>query len=232
MLYQSLPTFLSLRLYTISSGFLEPIFKNPKNAIYHRAFKNNMDENSFLDFENGLRKVTTTPQSAFLSSKMPIYHSEVYQNCRIEFTPWEQNIGSLSFPITKSSPYEPFMKQIVTDLYSTGVLKKLQQKWLEAERQCEKPDVKPISPQKVITSFIWIFIGMTTSVMTFIVERLFFKCKKAKEVSHQSNAKDVMKTRIKNMVDDLFQQEDVSDEDMVYMIVSAANAKIMKETSV
>ena len=38
-----------------------------------------------------------------------------------------------------------------------------------------------------------------------------------------------MNTRIRNIVDDLFQQEDIPDEDMVHMIVSAANEKLMKD---
>ena len=58
---------------------------------------------------------------------------------------------------------------------------------------------------------------MISSVLTIIVEKLIFKCKKVKNVS-QSNARDAMNTRIRNIVDDLFQQKDIPDEEMVHMI--------------
>ena len=107
---------------------------------------NNMGKESFMDSDEGLPKIVTASKSAFIEEDLFIRHSEEYQNCRIEFIPWDRKYGSVSIPITKSSPYEPFMRQVIADVYSTGALKKLQQKWLKTEHQCEKPDVKPISP--------------------------------------------------------------------------------------
>lgn len=186
-----------------------------------------MGKESFMDSNEALTKIVTASKSSFTDEDLLIRLSEEYQNCRIEFIPWDRKYGSVSIPITKSSPYEPFMRQAFADIYSTGALQKLQQKWLKTEHQCENAEVKPISPQKVITCFIWILGGMISSVLTIIVEKLIFKCKKVKNVS-QSNARDAMNTRIRNIVDDLFQQKDIPDEEMVHMFVSAANEKIMK----
>ena len=133
-------------------------------------------------------------------------------------------------PITKSSSFEPFMKEIITDLYTTGLMKRIKQKWLENDRQCEKSDVKPISPQKVITCFIWIICGMTASIFIFIAEKSILSCKKADD-NIQSTKEDETRTKIRNFVDDLFQQENIPDDRLINMILSAANEKIIKQTS-
>ena len=125
------------RLFTSSSPYFESLFKNPNHKEYHKVYKNNMGKESFMDSDEGLPKIVTASKSAFIEEDLFIRHSEEYQNCRIEFIPWDRKYGSVSIPITKSSPYEPFMRQVIADVYSTGALKKLQQKWLKTEHQCE-----------------------------------------------------------------------------------------------
>ena len=180
------------RLYTSSSKYFKVLFKSPKYSDYHKVYKNNMDEDSFIGLPNkALHKVIKTPKSAYLHSKLVISYTEEYQSCKIEFIPWEQNMGSISIPITKSSPYTQFMKQVITDLYTNGVLVRLQRKWLEKEQICQKTDASPISSMKVISSFIWIMCGMTVSILTFFVEKLLFKVRKhTNENISESSSKD------------------------------------------
>ena len=185
-----------------------------------------MDEDSFIGLPNkALHKVIKTPKSAYLHSKLVISYTEEYQSCKIEFIPWEQNMGSISIPITKSSPYKQFMKQVITDLYTNGVLVRLQRKWLEKEQICQKTDASPISSMKVISSFIWIMCGMTVSILSFFVEKILFKVRKhTNENISESSTKDAMlRRKMKYFINEIYQQEDITEERFFQMIQSAMN---------
>ena len=75
--------------------------------------------------------------------------------------------------IQKSSPYEPFIKQVILDIYAKGILNKIQQKWSIKEPYCEEAEIKPISFQKVVTCFLLTLCGIALSMITLMVEKIF-----------------------------------------------------------
>ena len=137
------------RLYTSTSGVLRTFFETPKNNRYYDVYLNNMDESSFIGPSKGLQKVMLNQRSAYVSVTEVILASDEYKHCKIELIPWQQRLGYNTIIIQKSSPFEQFMKQVILDIYSKGILSKLQQKWSIKETYCEEPDIKTISPQNL-----------------------------------------------------------------------------------
>ena len=180
-----------------------------------------MDDNSFIGPTKGMQKVMTKSESAYVQAKEAIFGSDEYKNCMIDLIPWQQRIGANAMILQKSSPYEPFMKQVILDLYSSGILKQLQQKWSITDRNCEMADNKPISPQKVFVCFIWILCGMVTSLITLIVERQLVKFWK----NSNPTDKTCMKNKIESFVDDVFIRKSCSDEELIQMIAEACKDK-------
>ena len=180
-----------------------------------------MDESSFIGPSKGLQKIMLNSKSAFIHMTEVIFASDEYKNCKIELIPWQQRLGYNTIIIQKSSPFEQFMKQVILDIYSKGILSKLQQKWSIKETYCEEPDIKPISPQKVFICFIWVLCGMVTALIMAIVEKCISK--------HGSNSKTSddksMAIKVKSFVDDIFKHQSCSKEKLIQMIISAYEEK-------
>ena len=131
-----------------------------------------MDESSFIGPSKGLQKVMLNQRSAYVSLTEVIFGSDEYKKCKIELIPWQQRMGYASMLIQKSSPYEPFLKQVVFGLYTKGILNKIQQKWSIKEPYCEEAEIKPISFQKVVTCFLLTLCGIVFSIITLMVEKI------------------------------------------------------------
>ena len=110
------------RLYTSTSGVLRTFFETPKNNRYYDVYLNNMDESSFIGPSKGLQKVMLNQRSAYVSVTEVILASDEYKHCKIELIPWQQRLGYNTIIIQKSSPFEQFMKQVILDIYSKGIL--------------------------------------------------------------------------------------------------------------
>ena len=132
-----------------------------------------MDNDSFIGTTNGLKKILENDHSAFINAEYHIKHSENYKNCKIDLIPWREFIGSLSIPMVKSSPYEPFLREQIIGLYANGIIRSLEQQWSPKAPECLKPKVKEISLEKVIVSFTWIAIGIGSSLVILIMEKLY-----------------------------------------------------------
>ena len=180
-----------------------------------------MDESSFIGPSKGLQKVMLNQRSAYVSVTEVILASDEYKHCKIELIPWQQRLGYNTIIIQKSSPFEQFMKQVILDIYSKGILSKLQQKWSIKETYCEEPDIKPISPQKVFICFIWVLCGMVTALIMAIVEKCISK--------HGSNSKTSddksMAIKVESFVDDIFKHQSCSEEKLIQMIACACEEK-------
>ena len=113
------------------------------------------------------------------------------------------------------------MKQVIIELYSSGILKQLQQKWSITDRNCEMADNKPISPQKVFVCFIWVLCGMVTALITLVFERQLVKLWNDSRHTDES----CMKNKIDSFVDDVFIRKSCSDEELIQMIAEAFKAK-------
>ena len=180
-----------------------------------------MDENSFIGPSKGLQKIMLNSKSALVHMREGIFGSEEYKNCKIELIPWQQTMGYSTMFIQKSSPYEQFMKQVVLDLYSTGILSKLQQKWSIKETYCEEPDIKPISAEKVFICFIWVLCGMVTALITAIVEKCISKHRRDSKCTDDKS----MAIKVKSFVDDIFKHQSCSKEKLIQMITTAYEEK-------
>ena len=180
-----------------------------------------MDDNSFIGPTKGMQKVMTKSESAYFQAKEAIFGSDEYKNCMIDLIPWQQRIGANAMILQKSSPYEPFMKQVILDLYSSGILKQLQQKWSITDLNCVMADNKPISPQKVFVCFIWVLCGMVTALITLVFERQLVKLWNDSRHTDES----CMKNKIDSFVDDVFIRKSCSDEELIQMIAEAFKAK-------
>ena len=176
---------------------------------------------SFIGPSKGLQKIMLNSKSAFIHMTEVILASEEYKHCKIELIPWQQRLGYNTIIIQKSSPFEQFMKQVILDLYSKGILSKLQQKWSIKETYCEEPDIKPISAQKVFVCFIWVLCGMVTALIMAILEKCLSK--------HGSNSKypdDIyMAIKVNSFVADIFKHQSCSHEKLIQMIACAYEEK-------
>ena len=132
-----------------------------------------MDESSFIGLTSGLQKVMTNSKSAYIHSKEFILSTDAYKTCKIEIIPWQHTLGYNTMLIQKYSPYEPFIKQVILDIYAKGILNKIQQKWSIKEPHCEEAEINPISFQKVVTCFVLIFCGIVLSMITLMMEKSF-----------------------------------------------------------
>ena len=207
------------RLYTQSSksGVLGSLFQDPKSPKYHELYKNNMNEDSFVKLNKGLDAVVHNPKSAMMYWIELMKASSQYQDCRIKLIPWKQPLGSMSVGLQKLSPYEPFMKQVIMDIYAKGILKKLQQKYSLTPPQCETKDIKPISLEKIVVCFVWIVFGIMASMITLVLECFVGKCKErpkplAKEM------KKAVKENFKGFVEELTQLEYISIDELVTIL--------------
>ena len=190
-----------------------------------------MDEDPFIGTQKGMEKVLMDSKTAFTHAKEEVFLSEKYKSCKVKIIPWEQRISFNSILIKKSSPYEPFLKQWVLDLYEKGIFKLLQQKWSLKKPLCEKPSIKPISPHKVIASFIWIIGGMILALLTFAVEKFCFRCTGGvTEKESNVNAKEAMKVKMVNFIDDIFEQDEITSKELVDMIGHALKEKLSKQS--
>ena len=183
-----------------------------------------MYDDSFIGPIKGIQQIMTKSESAYVHSKEAIFGSDEYKNCMIELIPWQQIIGANAMILQKSSPYEPFMKQVILDLYSSGILKQLQQKWSITDRNCKMADITPISPQKVFVCFIWVLCGMVTSLVTLIVERQLVKF----WTNSKSTDRSCMKNKIESFADEVFSQKYCSDKELIQMIAETCKAKCNK----
>ena len=180
-----------------------------------------MDGSSFIRPSKGLQKIMLDSKSAYVHMTEVIFASDEYKNCKIELIPWQQRLGYCTMIIQKSSPFEQFIKQVIIDLHSKGILNKLQQKWSIKETYCEEPDIKAISPQKVFVCFIWVLCGMATASITAIVEKCMSKCRS----DPKSPDDKYMAIKVNSFVDDIFKHQSCSKEKLIQMITIAYEEK-------
>ena len=176
-----------------------------------------MDENSFVKLGEGLDTVVHDPNSAMMYWVELLKASSQYQDCRIKFIPWNQPLGSMSVGLQMLSPYEPFMKQVVMDIYANGILKKLQQKHSVTPPQCETKDIKPISLEKIVVCFVWIAFGTIVAIITMVLECFVGKCKERPKPLVKE-LKKAVKENFKGLVEELTQLEYVSIDELVAIL--------------
>ena len=183
-----------------------------------------MDEDSFIGTKKGLKKILENDDSAFINAEYHIKHSENYKSCKIELIPWREFIGSLSIPIVKSSPYEPYLREQIIGLYANGIIRSLEQKWSPKAPECLKPKVKEISLQKVIVSFLWILIGTASSLVILIIEKLYFKVVKQNPI----NKERIIEREIENYFEHLLFQRNIPVHRMMEILKKVVNANDRK----
>ena len=209
----------NFRIYTTSlkSGIIGSLFQDPKSDKYHKIYKNNMNADSFVGLKRGLENVLSAPNNAFLFWTEYIKDTSQYQSCKIQFIPWIQPLGSVSIALQKYSPLEPFMKQIVMDIHEKGVLKKLQLKHSISSPNCKNEDVKAISPEKIIVSFLWITLGIVFSFFALFFECVIRKGKKPDKAS-KTNMKMSIEADLQNFVQNIIKQNCISEDELVGII--------------
>ena len=105
--------------------------------------------------------------------------TKAYQECEIEPIPWRQTLGYVSMAISKDSPLKEFMNLVILDIIGSDTLEQSQIRWAIKKADCQA-EVKPISLQKVVLTFIGISVGMIFALITLIVENIFLKIYKGK----------------------------------------------------
>ena len=134
--------------------------------------------------------------------------------CEIELVPWKENLGLASIGLQKSSPYLPFMKQVIVDIQANGVLKNLNQRWLTKQPICRRSNTVPISPKKLILCFIWIILGMVVAFMTLLIE---YCCGRKSSTVKVIN-KDIIKISLENYTLNLVNQHKISGNELTEII--------------
>ena len=132
-----------------------------------------MDEKSFIGTKKGIDEVLTTTQSAYLDYEATIMNTKAYQECQVELIPWRQIDGYVSMVVSKDSPLKKFMDKIILELIDTGIIQKSRLKWSVQKANCQT-EASPLSPQKLILTFIGISIGMVFAVAILVVEKMIW----------------------------------------------------------
>lgn len=174
-----------------------------------------MDSSSFIGKRKGLEKVLSGSKNAMIYWKNSIKVYDEYKNCKIKFIPWSQPLGTTSIALQKYSPYEVFMKQVILDLQSNGVLKKLRKKYAITSQECSSPIVKAISSEKIIVCFLWITFGMVVSMMILLYECFIQKVKKKSNQLPKLCMKKSIGINFKDYVQNIIHQNFVSKEEIV-----------------
>ena len=131
-----------------------------------------MDESSFTGTSKGISMVLDESTSGFMNVEDLIMDTKAYQECEIKPIPWRQTLGYVSMAVSKDSPFKEFMNPVILDIIQSGTLEQSQTKWAIKKADC-RSEVKPISLQKVILTFIGISVGMIFALIMLIAEKIF-----------------------------------------------------------
>ena len=134
---------------TTLTGYM---FQDPKNEKHYRVFQKNMNMESFTNTNTGMQTMMTLPEHALLNIIEILGATNQFKMCEVELIPWKENLGLASIGLQKSSPYLPFMKQIIVDIQENGILKNLNHRWLTRQPICKRSNTAQISPKKLILS--------------------------------------------------------------------------------
>ena len=133
--------------------------------------------------------------------------------------------------MVKSSPYEPFLREQIIGLYANGIIRSLEHKWSPKAPECLKPKVKEISLEKVIVSFTWIAIGIGSSLVILIMEKLY-KFANQNQFNQTNDAiNSIIEKDIENYFEHLLYHENVPIHRMLeifqkVMIANERNARL------
>ena len=145
-----------------------------------------MDDNSFIGTSNGISRILRESKSVFMNVEDLIMDTEAYQECKIEPIPWKQTLGYVSMAVSKDSPLKKFMDLVILDIMESGSLEQSRLKWSIKKADCQT-GVRPISPQKVIMTFIGISAGMVFALVTFVVEKVTWKIYRRRKIQPKYN---------------------------------------------
>ena len=164
------------RLYTTSSrgSNIGSAFLKSTHPSYNQVYANNMDDNSFIGTSKGISRILSESKSVFMNVEDLIMDTKAYQECEIEPIPWKQTLGYVSMAVSKDSPLKKFMDLVILDIMESGSLEQSRLKWSIKKADCQT-GVRPISPQKVIMTFIGISAGMVFALVAFFIEKMTWK---------------------------------------------------------
>ena len=123
------------------------------------------------------------------------------------------------------------MREQIIGLYANGIIRSLEHKWSPKAPECLKPKVKEISLEKVIVSFTWIAIGIGSSLVILIMEKLY-KFANQNQFNQTNDAiNSIIEKDIENYFEHLLYHENVPIHRMLeiflkVMIANERNARL------
>ena len=123
------------------------------------------------------------------------------------------------------------MREQIIGLYANGIIRSLEHKWSPKAPECLKPKVKEISLEKVIVSFTWIAIGIGSSLVILIMEKLY-KFTNQNQFNQTNDAiNSIIEKDIENYFEHLLYHENVPIHRMLeifqkVMIANERNARL------
>ena len=72
--------------------------------------------------------------------------------------------------VPKSSQYILFFNNVMADLHTNGKIKALKKKWTVTGDCKEETMIKPINVKKIVSSFIYLLVGIIFSLTLLVIE--------------------------------------------------------------